>query len=1011
MLLVQRGILLTFLLLTLAAKLDAQERVVSLDGDDWLIAADPNNVGQKEGWPKAPRPEAKRATVPKISQFALPGYHGVMWYWRDVSFPARPESRSRYFLRFWAVFYKADVYVNGHWVGEHEGGENPFTIDVTDAARPGQRNLIAVRVLDPTNKAIDGIVLDHVPHRTFGGKYIPTPGGIIDSVELLVRPAVYVADLWVRPDWKTGRVEIDAEVVNTLDRPVRAELEVDIAWDGKSARLDKTTTTCELAQGRSPVRATLTVPDRQLWAPEHPTLYRVTSRLACQAGGEPDVTSVRCGFRDFRFENGYFRLNGKRIYVRSTLTANHAPVGIYTPYDHGTKPDLIQRGMLQAKRLGFNMVRFIGATPRKSVVDYCDEIGLMLHVENMATFGKFTVAPKTVETKARFERSTRKMILRDRNHPSVVIWGLLNETHRDKSGFDYARNSLPLVRQCDPTRFVLLSSGRWDNHLGVASGSNPGSDQWDVYLGDEHPGGSVRHGGVGDVHFYARVPHSPQSIRTLRELGKGKRQKTFLSEYGVGSGQHLPNILALHQQHGSGQTELYRWFVDMNDRFMADWRAWRLDEMYATPSEYFDASLAAMASKRQVGITAVRSNPNLAGHAVTSLCDIPSAGEGLLDSQRRPKPGIVDVMSRVWAPLYLCPLVEPYSLYRGGEIQLEAVLANEDVLPPGAHQAQLSVVDDKGRAVWNETATVTVPEGEPPFAIPFFSRKVAADWPAGRYRFVTQFADRPDRKGGEATFYVDEKSRMPAVRAQVTLWGRDDRLHAWLKDAGIQTTPYSPDAPNRRELILVGRDRPADCTPETFRELARRVARGSALVFASYSAWTVDKDKNDRTDGWHSADEQSILWPPLQENPKACVRKMPVWLYLTDYWAKNHSVLADMPAGGILDHVYYRELIDGENARCLAGAQPPAEAIAGGIDTSAIFAGYHSGLALAAYDFGAGQFFVTTFHICENLGKTPSAERLLRNLLNDAARDLDKPLRELPKDIDQMLNDHTATTR
>ena len=50
------------------------------------------------------------------------------------------------------------------------------------------------------------------------------------------------------------------------------------------------------------------------------------------AGGEPDVTSVRCGFRDFRFENGYFRLNGKRIYVRSTL-GQPCSVGIYTPYD------------------------------------------------------------------------------------------------------------------------------------------------------------------------------------------------------------------------------------------------------------------------------------------------------------------------------------------------------------------------------------------------------------------------------------------------------------------------------------------------------------------------------------------------------------------------------------------------------------------------------------------------------------------------------------------------------
>jgi beta-glucuronidase len=204
----------------LAAELTPSQ-ITKLDGDHWLIAADPGNIGQKEEWQKAPLPKAKPATVPKIAQFALPSYHGVMWYWRDVSLPALPEQHSRYLLRFLAVFYKADVYLNGQSVGSHEGGETPFTLDITEFARPGQKNLLAVRVLDPLpDRVIDGMKLDQVPHRTYGGNYIPTPGGIIDSVELLVRPAVYVSDLCVRPDWKTGRVEIDAEVVNTLDRSV-----------------------------------------------------------------------------------------------------------------------------------------------------------------------------------------------------------------------------------------------------------------------------------------------------------------------------------------------------------------------------------------------------------------------------------------------------------------------------------------------------------------------------------------------------------------------------------------------------------------------------------------------------------------------------------------------------------------------------------------------------------------------------------------------------------------------
>ena len=73
--------------------------VVSLDGDDWLLATDPTNVGRDQKWFDAPRSEAKRTKVPWIIQDAFPGYHGVAWYWRTFTPPANPHAGGRYLLR------------------------------------------------------------------------------------------------------------------------------------------------------------------------------------------------------------------------------------------------------------------------------------------------------------------------------------------------------------------------------------------------------------------------------------------------------------------------------------------------------------------------------------------------------------------------------------------------------------------------------------------------------------------------------------------------------------------------------------------------------------------------------------------------------------------------------------------------------------------------------------------------------------------------------------------------
>jgi len=197
-------------------------RVISLDGDQWLLAPDPKNIGREQRWADKPQPTAKQTRVPWIIQDVFPGYHGVAWYWRDFQAQANPHRRGRYLLRFWAVDYKADVWINGVYVGEHEGGETPFVLDITDAVKPEANNRIAVRVLNPTEKPIDGFVLGETPHRVKAG--IKNIGGILESVELITSPAVRIEDLFVRPDPESGNIRIQANVHNTLDMAVKGRL-------------------------------------------------------------------------------------------------------------------------------------------------------------------------------------------------------------------------------------------------------------------------------------------------------------------------------------------------------------------------------------------------------------------------------------------------------------------------------------------------------------------------------------------------------------------------------------------------------------------------------------------------------------------------------------------------------------------------------------------------------------------------------------------------------------------
>ena len=178
------------------------------------------------------------------------------------------------------------------------------------------------------------------------------------------------------------------------------------------------------------------------------------------------------------------------------------------------------------------MLRFISGAALPVQLDLCDEIGLMIYEEPTAGWR----TRNGIHAKECFEYDTLSMITRDRSHPSVAIWGLLNETPMEGGFIDVcsaAFNILPKIRKLDMTRLVVFSSGRWDRDLKNGSLCNPNKTEWEFLLNGDGLSdksdtqyhqttgfGNRNTFEVGDVHYYPEpLPHSEKSKEFLRTLG------------------------------------------------------------------------------------------------------------------------------------------------------------------------------------------------------------------------------------------------------------------------------------------------------------------------------------------------------------------------------------------------------------------------------------------------------------------------------------------------------------
>ncbi len=950
---------------------------LSLDGSAWQIKTDPSNLGISQEWYQTVQAGSVATRVPWVIQDPFPGYHGVAWYWHSFTAPANPHPGGRCLIKCWAVGYKGTVWLNGINLGEHEGPDTPFVLDATDAIRTGDENILAIRVVDPTQAGIDGLIRGQVP----GGNVFPQ-AGIEDSVELLVYPAVYFEDVFIRPNWQTGTIAIEGTVKNTRSATITANLLFSVVPGDSTHSLQQV-----FSPGTTAVQAQLQVENPRLWNLEDPFLYTITGKIWEESSNSYDQRVIRCGFRDFRVENGCFRLNGKRIFLRCAHTGQQDPFGLRVAYD----PNWPLFDITAMKAMGFNAIRFFQAPGYRSQLELADEIGFLVYEEAR---GGWLIDYAAGVYEQRRNNQIRALIQRDRNHPSVVMWGLLNESPwwvgGESAEFEHARGALPLIRSLDDTRMAMIGSGRWDCRLGTGSLSNPGSSTWDCLLGNETPGAAIitpecQPGGpplpppalpiagyvgpMGDVHVYPRVPHSAEIMNFMRTVGSGTKN-VFVSEYGIASAMDLVHLCDVYQQYGYTHLEYAKNLAARRDRFMADWNKWNLAECFGQPADYFHACLAGNSSQRLLGINAFRSNPRLAGCSLTATVDTWTAGEGFITLFREVKPGMQEAVSDGFAPLRWCLFAEPSHLYRGAQVTLDVVLANEDVLAAGDYPVNIEVFDSHDARIASRQTTLHISTSpEPPLALPVYRETIAADWPTGAYRLRASFADSTPAAGRDALFYVTDAADMPPVPRDVVLWGEDAELASWLQSKGISCHAFTGIPQAEPELILVSRHPASPGGQAAFDDLMARVEAGSMVLFLSPEVFASGSDPT--------------AYVPLASKGSPVDPFQTSFVYPKDVWAKTHPIFAGMSSGGLMDYTYYRELF---TDRLWQNQDAPDEAAAGAIAAS--FA-YYSGLRIGVYNRGKGRFILNYFQVRENLGTQPAAERLLRNMLCYLGQNMD----------------------
>lgn len=643
-------------------------------------------------------------------------YQGVSFWWRDFTVPTDWQGKT-VVLHFAACRLRSEIFVNEKLVGYDLIGNTPFDVDITAAVKVGQQNKLCVRVTDPNaNESDNNFDYGDYLSRPWGATSVRIPpshgfGGITGQVTMLGFDKVRVSDIFVKnkPTPSSAKpTDIDVDVTLQNDAKVATtgtvRLRIVEKRDSNKVAFEQTYAGVPLPVGESvwsPPKS-LSNPDVKLWDLDTPNLYQCEVSVESAAAGK-DALQVQFGYRWFTPDGlgtpqACLRLNGKRIFLRSAISWGYWPINGMFP-----NAELAERQTRLAKAFGLNGLHMHRTIADPLLMDAADEAGLLLYSEP----GGYKCDRGDVNARAMATAKLMRFIKRDRNHPSVVVWGMINEiwVRQNVVHIEYLRDMAD-AHKLDPTRTLVLASGQTVYGKPAPQGSwmMPYEIQRrETGWYDEHRAGST---GVyvdtlyqGPDSFYGR--EAPPEVASIMgeegALSAPPQLEAMALDYRVrglagwdgADHERLRNVynqwLDAHHARGSFATvdDLCRAFGDI--------------------AYYYHGRV----------IESIRAYNVVGAYVINGWeCSKMDNHSGIVDPFRRPK-GHLETLSYYLRPLYVAVKARRKVMEAGGggKSVVDFYLINEKNVR-GPQLLEITVTDPNGRVTLRKSVPVTIEGGD-----------------------------------------------------------------------------------------------------------------------------------------------------------------------------------------------------------------------------------------------------------------------------------------------------------
>lgn len=626
---------------------------------------------------------------------------GVTWWSRDITLPTATSSR-HVALRFESVRQRAEVYLDGKLVGYDLIGNTPFEVDLTSAVRPGQTAKLAVRITDPggnfdwhdkglINWSDNKLILSH------------GFGGITGRVRLVISDPTYIDDLYVQNMPQVTTVHAALTIQNTSGWAVTKTISVSVR-DRQHPDQILATQKIEHAPippGESTQAVSISLPDAKWWDPDHPNLYLCEASL----GDDADATTRTFGFRWFEpvgiGSNAMFRLNGKRIVLRSAISWGFFPInGIFAT------PEMAEKQIKTAKAMGLNMLNFHRCIGQPEILDKADELGL-LYYEEPGNYASGASGEDGSLQRIMCREKLLRMVKRDRSHPSLIIYNMSNESAASDKTLDNYVADMTAAHALDPSRTITRTSGLR---------STPGIE---IELANKYhmrPFDSVLHksGWYDDHHAGGMAVWSQQGYVSPEKYLQRVSNPVEIVFWGEEGALSTPPRLGLIEEELKSAPQLgwdgqmYRDWYKLLDKFLS---TKNLRSSFPTVDDLCVAMGNLSMEHQGRRIQAIRINNDTDGYVINGWeSEIIENHSGVVDCFRNPK-GDPSIIARFNQPTFIAVMPRNQVLQAPGTAVIDLYAINEAGLK-GPHHLHVSASDAKGGPIFAKDFDVTLIGGD-----------------------------------------------------------------------------------------------------------------------------------------------------------------------------------------------------------------------------------------------------------------------------------------------------------